>query len=38
VISADTLTQFTTQLNNAVRGGQVTLVSSNALTTGPKLT
>jgi hypothetical protein len=38
VISADTLTQFTAQLNQAVRGGQVTLVSSNALTTGPKMT
>jgi len=38
VISGDTLTQFTAQLNDAVRGGQVTLVASNALINGPKMT
>jgi hypothetical protein len=38
VISADTLQQFTAQLSQSVRNGQVTLTASNALITGPKLT
>jgi hypothetical protein len=38
VISADTLQQFSVQLSQAVRNGTTTLVASNALTNGPKLT